>query len=131
MRAIVIFLTLSVVGLLLSCQQRKNKESLTKQNVEIVKPALEKVKESVPEEIVKPVEEMNYYVVAGCFEFYENAERLNTLLLKEGFKSQIVPFYNLTMVTYGGYKTRKEAQVALNKMVLEPGKETCWVYPLR
>ena len=35
------------------------------------------------------------------------------------------------MVTYDGYETRKEAQVALNRIVREPGKELTWVYPVR
>ncbi len=131
MKIIVILLSLLIVGLLSSCQQKKNRANLTKQNVEVVKPVPEKSKESVSEEMENPVKQMHYYVVAGCFEYKENAERLNALLIQEGFESQILPFYNLNMVTYKGYETREEAQVALNRMVLEPGKEEIWVYPLK
>ena len=52
-------------------------------------------------------------------------------LIQEGYDSRIVPFYNMSMVTYDGYETRKEAQVALNRIVREPGKELTWVYPVR
>lgn len=133
MRTVIILLALFVVGLLSSCQQKKDKAELTKQKVEIVKPASEKTVEMIsePGEVVKSIEQMNYYIVAGCFEFKENAERLNKLLVSKGFRSQILPFYNLNMVTYNGYETREEAQAALNQMVLQPGQEMLWVYPLK
>lgn len=133
MRTIIILLSLFVVGLLTSCQQKKNKAALTDQKVEIAKPSSEKTVETISEleKTEKSVKQMNYYVVAGCFEFKENAERLNQLLISKGFKSQILPFYNLNMVTYSGYETREEAQAALNQMVLQPGKEMLWVYPLK
>lgn len=133
MRTIIILLSLLVVGLLTSCQQKKNKAALTDQKVEIAKPLSEKTVETISEleKTEKSVKQMNYYVVAGCFEFKENAERLNQLLISKGFKSQILPFYNLNMVTYSGYETREEAQAALNQMVLQPGKEMLWVYPLK
>ena len=133
MRTIIILLSLLVVGLLTSCQQKKNKAALTDQKVEIAKPSSEKTVETISEleKTEKSVKQMNYYVVAGCFEFKENAERLNQLLISKGFKSQILPFYNLNMVTYSGYETREESQAALNQMVLQPGKEMLWVYPLK
>ena len=133
MRTIIILLSLLVVGLLTSCQQKKNKAALTDQKVEIAKPSSEKTVETISEleKTEKSVKQMNYYVVAGCFEFKENAERLNQLLISKGFKSQILPFYNLNMVTYSGYETREEAQTALNQMVLQSGKEMLWVYPLK
>ncbi len=127
MRYVVILSALIVAGLLSSCQQKKNKAALTTQKVEVAEPVIE----SAPKEEVKPVKQMNYYVVAGCFEFKENAERLNAKLIEEGFDSKILPFYHLNMVTYNGYENREEAQVALNKLVLEPDKECVWVYPLK
>ena len=62
---------------------------------------------------------------------FENKEALKAKLIQEGYDSRIVPFYNMSMVTYDGYETRKEAQVALNRIVREPGKELTWVYPVR
>ena len=101
MKITVILLALSLLCLF-SCKDKKVKEELTTQKVEVV-------------EVAKP----------------ENAERLQAKLIQEGYDSRIVPFYNMSMVTYDGYETRKEAQVALNRIVREPGKELTWVYPVR
>lgn len=131
MRIIVFLLALSIVGLFSSCRDKKKKNVLTEQKVEVV----EVVK---PEPVAPPVEEprqvvkeVNYYLVAGCFKVRENAERLNAKLMDEGYDSRVLPFYNMSMVTYNGYETREEAQVALNRIVNEPGKEMTWVYPVR
>ena len=116
MKITVILLALSLLCLF-SCKDKKVKEELT------VAP---------PKEEPKPVvKQVNYYLVAGCFKIPENAERLQAKLIQEGYDSRIVPFYNMSMVTYDGYETRKEAQVALNRIVREPGKERTWVYPVR
>lgn len=131
MRIIVFLLALSIVGLFSSCKDKKKKNVLTEQKVEVVEVAK-------PEPVAPPVEEpkpvvkqVNYYLVAGCFKVRENAERLNAKLLDEGYDSRVLPFYNMSMVTYNGYETREEAQVALNRIVNEPGKEMTWVYPVR
>ena len=106
MRTIIILLSLLVVGLLTSCQQKKNKAALTDQKVEIAKPSSEKTVETISEleKTEKSVKQMNYYVVAGCFEFKENAERLNQLLISKGFKSQYFAqdtfFFNLSRLEY-------------------------------
>ena len=124
MKITVILLALSLLCLF-SCKDKKVKEELTTQKVEVVEVAPPKEE---PEPVVKQV---NYYLVAGCFKIPENAERLQAKLIQEGYDSRIVPFYNMSMVTYDGYETRKEAQVALNRIVREPGKERTWVYPVR
>ena len=122
MKITVILLALSLLCLF-SCKDKKVKEELTTQKVEVVE-----VAKPEPKPVVKQV---NYYLVAGCFKIPENAERLQAKLIQEGYDSRIVPFYNMSMVTYDGYETRKEAQVALNRIVREPGKELTWVYPVR
>lgn len=130
MKITVILLALSLLCLF-SCKDKKVKEELTTQKVEVVeevKPEPVAPPEEEPEPVVK---QMNYYLVAGCFKVLENAERLQAKLLHEGYDSRIVPFYNMNMVTYDGYETRREAQVALNQIVREPGKEQTWVYPVR
>lgn len=132
MKIIVILLALSLAGLFSSCKNKKKNIDLTEQKVEVVevaKPEPEPV--APPKEEVKPVKRMNYYLVAGCFKVRENAERLNAKLLNEGFDSKILPFYNMSMVTYNGYETRQEAQIALNRIVSEAGKELTWVYPVK
>ena len=110
---------------LTACKDKK--QPLTEQKVEVVE---EKKVEVVKPEEPKPVKKaMNYFLVAGCFEVYSNAEKLHKQLLSEGYESTIIPFYHLTMVTYRGFETRVEAQVALNQMVTKKGKESTWVYP--
>ena len=121
MKITVILLALSLLCLF-SCKDKKVKEELTTQKVEVVEVAK-------PEPVAPPKEEPK--PVAGCFKIPENAERLQAKLIQEGYDSRIVPFYNMSMVTYDGYETRKEAQVALNRIVREPGKELTWVYPVR
>lgn len=128
MRTIAVLLALLMFGLLTSCKKKKVKEELTTQQVEVVKP--EPVVEK-KEEVLPVVKQVNYYLVAGCFKVRENAERLNAKLLREGYDSKILPFYNMSMVTYNGYETREEAQLALNRIVQEPGKEWTWVYPVK
>ena len=130
MRTIVILTLLSVLFSLSSC--KKKKEPITV--APITTTTVEPPKTDPIVEVKKPepvVEQMNYYLVAGCFEFKNNADRLNAQLQKEGYASKIMPFYNLYMVTYNGYRTRQEAQVALNRIVLEPGKSEAWVYPVK
>lgn len=131
MRIVVTLLALSLIVLLFSCKNKKSDAELTKEKVEVVEV-------TQPETVTPPKEEpkvvekrINFYLVAGCFKVKENALRLNAKLLDEGYDSQIVPFYNMSMVTYDGYETRQEAQAALNKIVRETGKELTWVYPVK
>ncbi len=130
MRILCLLLILSVVGIATSCKNKKQEE-VTTQQVEVVE--ITKA-ESVapPQEEPKPVvKQMNYYVVAGCFRLIENAERLNAKLVNAGYDSKILPFYDMSMVTYDGYETRQEAQKALNRLVQEPENEMAWVYPVK
>lgn len=131
MKIILVLLALSFVGIFSSCKEKKRNVELTEQQVEVVEVA--KPEPVVPpKEELKPVmKEVNYYLVAGCFKVRTNAERLNAKLLNEGYDSKIIPFYNMSMVTYNGYTTRQEAQIALNQIVREAGKELTWVYPVR
>ena len=130
MKINVIILALSLLCLF-SCKDKKVKEELTTQKVEVVEVAKPEPVAPPKEEPKPVVKQVNYYLVAGCFKIPENAERLQAKLIQEGYDSRIVPFYNMSMVTYDGYETRKEAQVALNRIVREPGKELTWVYPVR
>lgn len=131
MRIIVILLALLWVGLFTACKDKKKNVQLTEQKVEVLEVA-QPEPVAPPKEEPKPVyKQVNYYLVAGCFKVYDNAERLNAKLLSQGYDSKIVPFYNMSMVTYDGYETRQEAQHALNQIVKEPGKELTWVYPVK
>ncbi len=130
MKILCVLLILSVVGMATSCKNKKQKE-VTTQQVEVVE-VIKTEAVAPPQEEPKPVvKQMNYYVVAGCFRLIENAERLNAKLLNAGYDSKILPFYNMSMVTYDGYETRQEAQKALNRLVQEPENEMAWVYPVK
>lgn len=132
MRTIVILVALSFLFSLSSCK-KKAKETIEAPKTEITTttvatpaPVVE-----VKEEPQPPVRQMNYFLVAGCFKVKSNADKLNARLINEGYDSKIIPFYNMHMVTYDGYETRREAQVALNKIVQQTGKELTWVYPVK
>lgn len=130
MKILCVLLILSVVGMATSCKNKKQKE-VTTQQVEVVE-VIKTEAVAPPQEEPKPVvKQMNYYVVAGCFRLIENAERLNAKLLNAGYDSKILPFYNMSMVTYDGYETHQEAQKALNRLVQEPENEMAWVYPVK
>ena len=127
MKTIIILLAVSLLGILSSCKEKKNNSALTEKKVEVKtepvqtpQPAPEPVKK---EPTAKP---KNYHLVAGCFMEEENAQRLHAQLTKEGYDSQIIPFYNLQMVTYNSFETRQEAQNALNLTAQETGKEPTW-----
>lgn len=87
--------------------------------------------EPEPVEEAKPVrnEVQNYFLIAGCFEYENLAERLRDKLQSEGYDSRILPYFeNLHLVTYNGYETRHEAVEALKEIRQEPGKEKTWLY---
>lgn len=130
MRMMIIVLAMLGVGLCTSCKSKKKKAPLPTPPV-VVAPKPEPQPEPEPVVEEPEVKQMNYYLVAGCFRVYDNAVRLNAKLLDQGYDSRIIPFYSLNMVTYDGYETRREAQVALNRIVKEPGKKKTWVYPVK
>lgn len=131
MRITIILVVVALLGTLVSCKKKKQQEVLTTQKVEVVEVANPEPVEQKKEEPKPLVKRANYYLVAGCFKVPANAERLHAKLLNEGYDSKIMPFYNMSMVTYEGFETRREAQVALNRIVCEPGKELTWVYPVK
>lgn len=128
MKTIVILIAISFLFSLSSCKKKKT-EIIEAPKTEVIEtPKAEPVPE-VKE--IPVVRQMNYFLIAGCFKIKSNAERLNAHLISEGYNSKIVPYYNMNMVTYEGYETRPEAQVALNRIVLEAGKSQTWVYPMK
>lgn len=131
MRTIVILVALSFLFSLSSCKKKKETKTIEAPKTEIVETTPAPAPVEVKEEPKPVVREMNYFLVAGCFKVKENADRFSARLVSEGYNSKIMPFYNLYMVTYDGFETRREAQDALNRIVQEPGKELTWVYPVK
>lgn len=84
--------------------------------------------EPEPPKVVKN-EIQHYFLVAGCFEYKELADKLCDKLQGQGFDSKIIPYFeNLYLVTYNGYATRPEALEALKEIRKEKGKEKTWLY---
>lgn len=131
MKIIILVLVFALIGIFSSCKNKKKNIQITEKKVEMVEVA-KPAPVAPPKEEPKPVvKQVNYYLVAGCFKVKSNADRLQAKLSDEGYDSKILPFYNMNMVTYDGYETRREAQIALNRIVQEPGKEDTWVYPVK
>lgn len=128
MRTIAILIAISFLFSLSSCKKKKKEiiEAPKTQVVETPKPEPVAVVKEAP-----VVRQMNYFLIAGCFKIKSNADHLNATLINEGHDSKIIPYYNMYMVSYKGYETRQEAQVALNRIVLEPGRFQTWVYPVK
>lgn len=132
MKTILAFITVCLICSVLSCKEKKQPapEPAPAPMVEdTIKPApvVEKI------ETVKPVknEVQHYFLIAGCFEYKELADKLCDKLQKEGFDSKLIPYFeNLYLVSYNGYATRKEALEALKELRQEKGKEKTWMYKL-
>lgn len=82
MKITVILLALSLLCLF-SCKDKKVKEELTTQKVEVVEVAKPEPVAPPKEEPKPVVKQVNYYLVAGCFKIPENAERLQAKLTRK------------------------------------------------
>lgn len=127
MKTITILFFFSLCCFFYSCKEKKQTEPV------IEKPALvnDSIEPAPLTEIEKPVknEVQHYFLIAGCFEYKELADKLCEKLQQEGFDSKIIPYYeNLYLVSYTGYATSQEAQEALNTLKHESGKEKTWIY---
>lgn len=119
------------LGVCVSCKDKKQPQPVVEAPVvteDTVKPApsvVEKVEE------VKPVrnEIQNYFLIAGCFEYKENADKLCDKLQREGYDSRVITYFeNLYLVSYNGFPTRKQGLEALKEIRQEAGKEKTWLY---
>lgn len=131
MRSTVFLVAISLLFSLSSCKNKKDSAIEAPKPAAVVEtPApVEVVKKEEPKPVVK---ELSYFLIAGCFEIKSNADRLHSKLLNEGYPSQIIPYRNrYYLVTYEGFENRREAQVALNRIVRENGKGYTWVYPVK
>ncbi len=121
-----------LLGLLISCKEKPQPLPVVEAPI-AVKDTVEPVpaeEEQVVEE-VKPVrnEIQNYFLIAGCFEYKENADKLCEKLQRQGYDSKIITYFeNLYLVSYNGFPTRKEGLEALKEIRKEPGKEKTWLY---
>lgn len=133
MKTSLILLTFSLIFLFSSCKEKKQPIPAPAPQPTVVKDTVKP--EPVPEvKVEKPVrqEPQKYFLIAGCFEYKENATKLSEKLQQEGYDSRVIPYFeNLYLVSYNGYPTRQEAVEALNKILTEKGKEKTWMYKLK
>ncbi|WP_439128230.1 SPOR domain-containing protein, partial [Polaribacter sp.] len=104
-------------------QQNKQKETIAKQekNLEkklqsatfVIQNPLPTLQLNVSKEIAKP-----FYVVAGAFQFPENAAKKVTQLKKKGFNAKIIGLnkWGLTQVCFDSFAEKNDAINSLNKI---------------
>lgn len=130
MKTIAILFILSLCFFFSSCKEKKQAEPVVEKPVMVN----DSIEPSPLTEVEKPLrnEVQHYFLIAGCFEYKELADKLCEKLQKEGFDSKIIPYYeNLYLVSYTGYATQQEAEEALNTLKHESGKEKTWIYHLK
>ena len=121
---------LALLAILASCKKNEPKfvaKPIVKTEAPVPKPAPAQKPKPVP----KPVPEPKFFTVAGCFEVEDNAKKLQSELINQGYKSKIVKFYKYSMVTFNGYQTREEAQAEVNTMVNKDEDSLVWIYSVK
>lgn len=130
MKTTFVLISICLIFSISSCKQKKQ-QALEPTPVVMVEDTIKSEpvrQEPEPPKVVKN-EIQHYFLVAGCFEYKELADKLCEKLQNEGFDSKIIPYFeNLYLVTYNGYATRPEALEALKEIRQKKGKEKTWLY---
>lgn len=127
MKVLISFICVAVFFVFSACKEKKQPVAITEEIV--VKDTVVNTTPELPVEKKVKNENQNFFLVAGCFEYKELADKLNAKLQNEGYDSRIVPYYeNLYLVSYNGYATLEEARAALKELKKEKGKEQTWIY---
>ena len=88
-----------------------------------------KITETVKEEPKVKTHEKRFYVVAGSFKKYSNAQNLYDLFKKKGYQPLILPkMSGYNRVAIVSYSQEKEARKALSKLRTENGDITFWLF---
>ncbi len=128
MKTRIALIVLGLFCIFASCKEKPKPAPKPAPKPEVVKDTVQPKPEVKVEKPVKN-EVQNYFLIAGCFEYKENADKLCDKLQKEGYDSKIIPYFeNLYLVSYNGFPTRSEALKAQKKIVTEKGKEKTWIY---
>lgn len=131
MKTIIALISIALSCAFLSCKEKKT--AIPAEAPVIVEDSVKTVAViEIKEEKPARKENQKYFLIAGCFEYKENADRLIARLREEGYDSRLVPYYeNLYLVCYDGYPTLSEARNAMDKLKIEQGKEKTWIYKSR
>ena len=132
MKTVLIFTTALIFVFFSACKEKQApKKETPVQVVKTEKTTPPKV-EAEKTKDVKPVvkEKKNYFLVAGCFEYKSNADKLCQRLQKEGFsEAEVLNYFeNLYLVVYEGYAQKTDALVALKNIQKEASKQKTWLY---
>lgn len=126
-----IWISAALFGLLVSCKEKPQPLPVVEAPVAVKDSTDTQDEDVLVVEDVKPVrnEIQNYFLIAGCFEYKENADKLCEKLQRQGYDSKVITYFeNLYLVSYNGFPTRKEGLAALKEIRQEPGKEKTWLY---
>ncbi|MCQ2974557.1 MAG: SPOR domain-containing protein [Bacteroidales bacterium] len=81
-----------------------------------------------PETTVTITENDVFFVIAGSFTVYKNAQKLNNDLKALGFDSQIlVPYGQYNRVSLKSFKTREEAKAAISSLKSQTKNDALWI----
>ncbi|MCD4679984.1 MAG: SPOR domain-containing protein [Bacteroidales bacterium] len=85
-------------------------------------------KKEIPEQENPEVVSKRFYIVAGSFKSVKNAEKMLKKLISKGYNSEIfgTTTKGLQMVSYESYKKRKDAGIALKKILREENA-SAWI----
>lgn len=120
----------STILFLSACKEKEvPKQSI---NIQSVNTEDKEKKAEEPKVEVKPTvkETPRYFLIAGCFEYIGNANKLCAKLQKEGYPdAQVLSYYeNLYLVAYEGYAKKDDARAALKFMKESPDKKDTWLH---
>ena len=130
--AAAIFLTVGTIGWN-GFQENQLKEQHAKQQLDVekkIQSATFVIGEPLPTIQLTVAKEApkNFHIIAGAFEFPENAEKKLQQLKAKGFNSEIIGKnkWGLTQVSYSSFKTRTEAYKNL-KSIRDTESEDAWL----
>lgn len=79
--------------------------------------------------VIKPQENITYYIIAGSFQTFDRAKVLAKTLTKEGYKPEIIQFeHDKYRVSLGEFKDKNEAQTQFDKIATTKGADAVWLF---
>ena len=107
----------------LKAEQAKHKAELKK-----VKEEANLQIQNLEQELTTSKEQCSRYkLVVGSFKEEGNAQQFSTQLESEGYKTEIIPFYDFELVSIGSFETIAASMSQLNQAI-ENIDEEAWIY---
>lgn len=124
-----IWILATLFCVLISCKEKPKPQPIVETPVptDTIVEAPPVVKQEKKE--VKRNENQKFFLIAGCYEYTENAQKKQKELAQKGYDSRIIDYFeNLYLVSYNGFSSSTEALAALKEIRKEPGKKDTWLY---